>query len=202
VPSKTLTGDPAAGPSTPSNTRASAPAWFCIRSQPKHEHLAAAQLQKEMKIEVYLPRIRFRRSTHKGPVWFTEALFPGYLFARFALATGLRQAHHARGVRGVVHFGNQWPSIPETVIAELRAAVGTEAVHIISEELQPGDAVLVSGGAFHNLKAVVTRVMPARQRVAVLLDFLGRQTAVELASETVVRQEDAREGWRANKDRE
>ena len=33
---------------------------------------------------------------------------------------------------------------------------------------------VVSGGA------VVSRVMPARLRVAVLLEFLGRQTAVEL----------------------
>jgi hypothetical protein len=30
------------------------------------------------------------------------------------------------------------------------------------------------------LQAVVSRVMPARQRAAVLLEFLGRQTTVEL----------------------
>jgi hypothetical protein len=45
----------------------------------------------------------------------------------------------------------------------------------------------------HGLHALVTRVMPAKQRVAVLLDFLGRQTAVELdrAAVTFVAEEES-----------
>src|ERR1051326_6145194 len=104
------------------------PAWFCLRTQPKHEHIAAGHLKSEPGIEVYLPRIRFKRSTRRGPVWFTEALFPNYLFARFDLALNLRKRHHIRGVRGVVHFGEHWPAIPDGVIAELRATVGADEV--------------------------------------------------------------------------
>src|SRR5512137_7046 len=99
------------------------PAWFCLRTQPKHEHIAAAHLQQDSDIAVYLPRIRFKRATRRGPVWFTEALFPNYLFARFDLAACLRRVCHARGIRGVVHFGDRWPIVPETVIDELRATV-------------------------------------------------------------------------------
>src|SRR5438046_673872 len=171
---------------------ASAPCWFCLRAQPKHEHIAAAHLRKEPDIEVYLPRIRFRRSTRQGPVWFTEALFPNYLFARFDLATCLRKVHHARGVSGVVHFGEQWPRLPDAVIEELRATVGAEQVHVVREELEPGDRVLISGGAFHDLQAVVTRVMPGSDRVAVLLEFLGRQSSVELPRKTVLLEEKSR----------
>src|ERR1041385_3491088 len=87
------------------------PAWFCIRSQPRHEHIAASHLNKEEGIEIFLPQIRFRRSTRRGPVWSTEALFPNYLFARFELPACARKLHHARGVQGIVHFGNQWPAI-------------------------------------------------------------------------------------------
>ena len=168
------------------------PAWFCVRTQPKHEHIAAGHLKKEAGIQVFLPRIRFKRSTLRGPVWFTEALFPNYLFARFDLAACLRKLHHLQGVRGVVHFGDHWPTIPDDVIAELRATVGADHVHVIRGELQPGETVQISGGMFHGLKAVVTRIMPARERVAVLLEFLGRQTAVELATGAVVREEDER----------
>jgi transcriptional antiterminator RfaH len=166
------------------------PAWFCIRTQPKHEHIAAAHLKNDA--EVYLPRIRFKRSTRQGPVWFTEALFPNYLFARFELRTSLRKVHHARGVRGVVHFGDQWPSVPAKAIEELRSTVGADEIHIIPEELRAGDPVEISGGVFHGLTAVVTRAMPGRQRVAVLLEFLGRQTMVEIESESVLRAEDGR----------
>ncbi|HWX22741.1 MAG TPA: transcription termination/antitermination NusG family protein [Candidatus Binatia bacterium] len=166
--------------------------WFCVRSQPKHEHIAAAHLQKDGDIEVYLPRIRFRRSTRDGPVWFTEALFPNYLFARFDLQESYRKVHHTRGVQGIVHFGDQWPTIPDTAIAELRATVGSDSVRIIQEELKPGETIVISGGVFHELHAVVTRVMPSRERVAVLLEFLGRQTTVELARQAVIREGDQR----------
>ncbi len=174
------------------NPLPTATAWFCVRTQPKHEHIAAGHLKNEPDIEVYLPRIRFKRSTRRGPVWFTEALFPNYLFARFDLAASFRRLHHLRGVRGVVHFGDQWPTIPDGVISELRASVGSDEVHVIGEELQPGEAVQISGGMFHGLTAVVTRIMPARERVAILLEFLGRQTSVELPSHAVLRSEDER----------
>jgi transcriptional antiterminator RfaH len=177
----------------PSTLHPSGPAWFCIRSQPKHEHIAASHLKTEEGIEVYLPRIRFKRSTRRGPVWFTEALFPNYLFARFDLAACLRKLHHARGVRGIVHFGDQWPSIPDGVIEELRASLGDEQVYVMDSELQPGENVQISGGAFHGLQAVVTRVMPSRQRVAVLLEFLGRQTMVEVPGQAVIRAGDERQ---------
>ena len=44
------------------------------------------------------------------------------------------------------------------------------------------------------LQAVVTQVMPARNRVTVLLEFLGRQTAVELPLDQVLREGNERSG--------
>ncbi len=160
--------------------------WYCLRAQRKREHVAAAQIAAEG-IEVYLPRIRFRRATCRGPVWFTEALFPNYLFARFELVSWLRKIHHTRGVQGVVHFGERWPAVPDQAIAELRAIVGGNEVRVIGNGFETGEPVLISGGAFNGLSAVVMRVMPAKQRVAVLMDFLGRQTAVELPAGVLVK---------------
>src|SRR5215831_11218137 len=88
-------------------------AWFCVRTHTKHEHIAAAQLRLEPDIEVFLPRIRYRRSTRLGPAWVTEALFKDYLFARFDLCSALRRVQHSRAVRAVVHFGSRWPTVPE-----------------------------------------------------------------------------------------
>ena len=167
-------------------------AWFCIQTQPKHEHIAAAYLRKDSGLEVYLPRIRFRRATREGPVWFTEALFPGYLFARFELSACLRRVHHTRGVKRIVHFGEQWPTVPAPAIEELRATVSADQIHVVDDALRAGEPVLISGGPFDDLRAVITRVMPGRKRVAVLLEFLGRQTTLELARESVVREEEPR----------
>jgi transcriptional antiterminator RfaH len=154
--------------------------WFCVRTHPKHEHIAAARLRQEPNVEVFLPRIRYRRSTRCGPAWVTEALFKDYVFARFDLAVALRRVQSSRAVRCVVHFGHGWPTVPDVAIAELQMAMGGDDLRVIEDTLHAGDTVLIAGGAMHGLQAVVTRVMPAKQRVAVLLDFLGRQTSVEL----------------------
>ena len=76
---------------------------------------------------------------------------------------------------------------------ELRQALGQEQLHVVPALLAPGDTVQIAGGLFHGLRAVITHVMPARERVRVLLDFLGRQTAVELGLATVIKEADERE---------
>jgi transcriptional antiterminator RfaH len=168
--------------------------WFCLRSQPKHEHIAAGHLQKDAGVDVYLPRIRFRRATRRGSVWVTEALFPNYLFARFDWQTSFRQVQHVRGVQTIVHFGNRWPTIADEVIEELRRVLGETEVHVIPDKLEAGDAVRIVGGPLQGLQAVVRETMSSRERVAVLLDFLGRQTCVEVSAENVVPEADPRQG--------
>jgi transcriptional antiterminator RfaH len=166
--------------------------WFCLKSQPKHEHIAAAHLRQNSAIQVFLPRVRFKRATRQGTVWATEALFPGYLFARFDWQSTLRQVQHSRGVRGVVHFGERWPAIPEAVIRDLQQAIGADELRTIPENFTPGDEVEITEGAMRGLRAVVTRVMPGRERIAVLMEFLGRQTMIELPRHFLIKEGDER----------
>ena len=93
---------------------------------------------------------------------------------------------HCAGVSRVVSFGGNSPCIADAVIAELKQLVGGDALHVIPETLDPGETVQISGGAFHGLMAIVTHVYSARERVQVLLDFLGRQTAVDVSANAVV----------------
>ncbi len=162
-------------------------AWFCVRSRPKHEHIAAARL-REAGLEVFLPRVRFKKASVRGPVWVTEALFPNYLFARFDVHESLRLVRHAAGVSTVVHFGTHLPAVPDDVLESLRALTGSEQLHVLPEQLAPDDRVEISGGVLHGLAAVVTQVMPAKDRVKVLMDFLGRRTEVELEAAAVVKE--------------
>lgn len=171
-----------------------APNWFCLSSQPKHEHIAAAHLKKIGGVEVFLPRVRFQQARRQGLAWATEALFPGYLFARFDWHHALRQVQAARGIRTVVHFGSRWPVIDDATVEDLKRAVGADELHVIAAPLQPGDAVEIAVGAMHGLRAVVSRVMPGRERVAVLLEFLGRQTMIEVPAGFVLKEGDVREG--------
>src|SRR5258708_33348521 len=77
-------------------------AWFCLRAQPKREHIAAACLRQTCEVEVFCPRLRFRKLTSRGPVWFIEAMFPGYLFARFDYANCHRRVLKSPRIDGLL----------------------------------------------------------------------------------------------------
>lgn len=160
--------------------------WFCLRSQPKHEHIAAAQLRQWEGVEVFCPRIRFRRKTRAGAAWATEALFPGYLFSRFEPEAHWCRVRSARGVSGLVHFGGKYPQVPDETIEALRRSMGGEESATVAPVLQTGETVTIASGALNGLQCVVHRVMPAQQRVTVLLDLLGQTTLVELNEGDVV----------------
>ena len=162
-------------------------AWFCLRSQPRHEHIAAGHLRKMEDVEVFNPRMRYTRSMKYGPVEVTESMFPNYLFARFDWTTSLNRVHYAPGVSGVVHFNDQWPTVPDASIEEIRALLNADGVHRVFNEPKAGEAVELAGGTFRGLSAVITRFMPGSQRVMVLMDFLGSQTTVELPANSIVR---------------
>jgi transcriptional antiterminator RfaH len=160
--------------------------WFCVQTHPKHEHIAAVGLAKIGGFEVFNPRIRIRRATVRGPVWFVESAFPGYVFVRFNLNLHIDTVRYFSSISRVVHFQSGYPSIPEVQLNELRGIFGPEGTLVYDAEVSIGDSVRIVGGAFHDLVAVVQQVRPSRQRVQALLEFLGRITTVELDLHRVV----------------
>src|SRR3954454_10872314 len=104
------------------------PLWFCLRTQPKHEHLAAAGLRHVPEVACFSPRVRFRKATRRGAVWFVEAMFPGYVFAEFNFATQHRQVEYSSGVQGVVRFGDQVATVDPTLLESLQEKAGADEV--------------------------------------------------------------------------
>jgi transcriptional antiterminator RfaH len=162
-------------------------AWYCLRAQPKHEHIAAAHLRREAGVEVFLPRIRYRRATRQGPAQVTEAMFPGYLFARFELGL-LPQVRSAGGVSTIVHFGSEWAVVPDAVIVELAELTRGEDICEVRDDPEPGDRVRIACGPFAGMEALVTRVMSAGERVKVLFEMMGRVSEVDMRPQDLVRQ--------------
>lgn len=171
-----------------SQTDNSEPAWYCLRSQPKHEHIAAAHLRLLEGVAVFCPRIRFKRPTRTGLVSVTEAMFPGYLFAQFELAKMHRQVRYAHGVSGIVRFADRYPKVEEGALEQLRCHTGAADIKELSYYLSEGDRVHIVEGAFVGLEAVVTQVLSPKERIKVLMDFLGRKMEAEIQCTSVLRQ--------------
>lgn len=156
------------------------PAWYCIRTQPRHEHIAAATLKRQLALEVFHPRLRLERATRRGVVRIIEPLFPCYLFVRCFLGDRLDDVRFANGVSSLVHFGDKIPVVPDPVIDELKQCFEAEEPMAVEDHLYPGAEVSVAEGAFLGFSGIVVRLLPARQRVQILLEFLGRTTIAEV----------------------
>ncbi len=159
--------------------------WYCVRSKPKHEQLAAKNLRSNLRIELFNPLFRVKRATKRGVVHFIEPLFPCYLFVRCVIEDRLNEIRYTTGVSGIVHFGHRLPSVPEAVIEELRACFEREEPLAVDDGLSAGTPVAISNGPFLGFSAVVLRDLPAKRRVQLLLEILGRPTAIEVDRDLV-----------------
>lgn len=160
--------------------------WYCARTQPKKEHIAAGNIARNLGLEVFNPRLRLERSTRRGVVRVIEPLFPCYIFVRCALNDYSNEIRHVSGVSSLVHFGVRIPAVPNEAVEELRQCFGSEELMEVDQSLQPGMEVTVSEGAFMGSNGVIVRVFPARQRVQILLEFLGRATLAEVDRRTLI----------------
>jgi transcriptional antiterminator RfaH len=156
-------------------------AWYCSRTKPKHDHIAAANLRKNLGLEVFSPRLRSEQTTIRGVIKsITEPVFPGYVFVRCAIEEHLDQIRHTSGIGGLVNFGGRIPTVPADVLEDLKSCFGAEEVLNLQKDPAPGDGVTLAGGAFQGMQAIVLRCWPARRRVQVLLEILGRPTPLEV----------------------
>ncbi len=165
--------------------------WYCVRTQTKREHIAAEHLRKIDGIDPFCPRIRYRKATRRGKVWWTESLFPGYILAKFKLSESERIVTYCQGVRGLVKFGSEIPSIPEASIACLRAQIAKlssdqSETLTVTPSLEIGDDIEVANGPLQGMSGRVHSINAATERVKVLIEFLGETQPVDLDLFTIL----------------
>ena len=158
--------------------------WFVLRTQTKREHIAAKILADVDEVEVFCPRIRFKKATRRGKVWWVEPLFPGYFFARFLYPEYYRQVTASHGVSGVVSFGGRIPHLSDEHVAELQRQAqenaDDEGLIQCSPQVEIGDEVELGDGPFQGIQGVVQEPLAAQDRVNILIEFLGNEQIVEV----------------------
>ena len=122
-----------------------------------------------------------RKLTRRGAVWFVEAMFPGYFFAQFDYVTERRRVEHAPGVRGLLQFGDRLATIDSATIDALRQRMEAEELVTLDPEIKVGQEVQIAHGPLQGLEVLVTQLLPASERVRVLLEFLGRSLQMEVS---------------------
>ena len=168
-------------------------AWYVIHTRPKCEHLAAGLMLGLPDVETYCPRIKFQRNTKRGKVWFVEALFPSYFFARFVPAVSIRAVKHSQNVIRVVDFGGQMSPVADSVIQMIREEMDGQVIKEIHIGVKVGDMVELTDGLAGGLKGIVNSVLSGDDRVKILMEFLGRESLVEVKTSQILTEHAPRE---------
>jgi transcriptional antiterminator RfaH len=165
--------------------------WFCLRTQTKREHIAAAILAKIDSVEVFCPRISQIKKTRTGKKRFVEAMFPGYIFAKFSLLNNYRRVIHTQGVSQLVQQGER-RALPEQLIEDLRASVPEGIIEAPDPSIEPGAQVEFSSGSLQGLNGKVLAQLSATNRIQVLLEFLGNEITVAVSADDILLASDAK----------
>lgn len=156
-------------PSDPTDNRR----WYCLKTQPKREKLAAGNLATLPDVEVFFPQARMEKKIRRVKQVVHEPIFPGYLFARFSLEKSLKSVCFSLGVAYLVKKGEDPAYVPDSVIAELESISDNGVVDLPTLPLQIGERVKVISGIFAGESLPVVELIPSQHRVALLMDLLG-----------------------------
>jgi len=176
-------------------------AWYVLRTQLKRERLAAVNLRQLEGVEVFLPRLKYQKTTRRGRVWWVEPLFPGYLLARFSLTEMGRIVTYTGGVSRLIRFGEEVPEVPlgfvETLKEEVARVESKEEEIVVDWKVQVGDEVEVGEGPFKGMEGQIVKVRPGAERVSLLLEFMGEEKPVEISLYSLILDRpEIPEGWK------
>ncbi len=155
--------------------------WLLVRTKPKQEG-AVTQALTARGVPAYFPRVleprQHVRAPH-GPV----PLFPAYVFARCVVAERYALVHYCPGAAGVVRFGDSMAAVEDDFLAALREREGERGYLVIGDARKPfatGARVRVVNGPLRGVEGIVTRYLPAKDRVRLLLAMVSGPRHVEV----------------------
>ena len=165
----------------------SRPRWYVVQTHINSEAKAASHLARQG-FGVYFPRYLKRRSHARKVDTVARPLFPRYLFVAIDLATQRwRSIQSTMGVSHLVSWRDSPASVHDDVVGALKQREDDSGFIRLERRVRfsPGDTVRVLEGAFTDSLALVEGISD-RERVAILLDFLGRKVRVLVGADLIV----------------
>jgi transcriptional antiterminator RfaH len=162
------------------------PSWYVVQTQPHSEMKACSHLLRQG-FGVYLPRYLKRRRHARRIETVPAPLFPRYMFVSFDIAVQRwRSIRSTVGISALVGRNDSPTIVPDNIVEGLRCRED-EAGFVKLEwrpRFAPGDKVRIIEGVFEACLGLFEGVAD-RERVAILLELLGRKVRVVLDQELV-----------------
>lgn len=161
--------------------------WYVVVSQPLKEARAESNLRRQG-YEAWLPKLLRERRHARRIDTVKVPMFPGYLFVRFDPdVQPWRAINGTFGVRHLITQGDRPRPIRRDFIDRLKeAADGTGVVGLQdAEALRTGHRLRLLTGPFVDTIGTLVR-LAERDRVALLLDLLGREVEIVVSRRNVM----------------
>lgn len=155
--------------------------WFLAHTRPRLESVALQNLQQQG-FDAYLPFYKRLKKSDAGMDAIFEPMFPRYVFFRtLHPAQSIAPVRSTRGIAQVVSFGHEVATIRADTLDAIRQFEHERNVADVGElsSFNPGHVVRFRNTALSGLEGMVKSV--SSYRVAVLLEFMGRQQLVSVA---------------------
>ncbi|MCI4398043.1 MAG: hypothetical protein JHC34_04310 [Acidobacteria bacterium] len=149
--------------------------WGVVTVSPRKEQAVAALLVQQG-LDAYCPMFKGRRAGAR-----TVPLFPGYLFARLSPRLELAPLCRIPGVRRPLMFNGHLACIEPEMIERWKRREGGRG-YLAPDSPPPfarGQKVRFEKGIFTGMEGTVLDVLPSKERVRLLLEYLGGTMKVE-----------------------
>jgi len=152
--------------------------WYLIKTKPKQEKIAIANLQNQ-NYHVYCP---FAKINSKVVI-----LFPGYLFIHLdETLENFSPIRSTKGVLNFVRFGLSYAKISDKIINFIKynEQNTTDKIKRLND-FKVGDKVEITEGVFKNCIAIFQSLKPD-DRVLLLINLMGQQQSIKIKKKSVI----------------
>ena len=125
--------------------------------------------------DFYLPKITIKKINSNPKV---EVLFPGYIFVNTSLEN-YAALKYTIGIKNIIKFGDNISCISNEEIKSMQMAEETSKIDPVAPQIQIGKDALISKGSLMGSMVKICS-LPSRQRVGILLSFLGSMRRVTI----------------------
>lgn len=163
------------------------PHWYVVQSQPRAEQKAVINLQRQGFL-TYMPRYLKRRRHARRIDMVAAPLFPRYLFVRLDPSVQRwRPIFSTFGVSRIICNGDLPTPLSDQVINSIRDREDASGFVYLDRrpQFRIGDSIRIRDGVFADHLGLYEG-MKDSERVAILLDLLGRKVRVSVNLESVV----------------
>lgn len=161
--------------------------WFVVRTKAHAESKALHHLERQG-FKTYLPRYLKRRRHARRLDFVAAPFFPRYLFVAVDVASQRwRTIQSTIGVSCLVCNGENPAIVPDDIIFRIRTQEDERGFVQLNarKAFARGDKIRIVEGIFSDCMGLFEQAADS-ERIAVLLDLLGRKVRVSLDADVVV----------------